>query len=80
MIDGLRQFRIDCVCVCVSGGGSEMDRWRWPRPDVEVYTMLVNGLAASLRVSDSLRIITDICRVGISPAEEVSKQFIASKT
>uniref|UniRef100_A0A1J3I587 Pentatricopeptide repeat-containing protein n=1 Tax=Noccaea caerulescens TaxID=107243 RepID=A0A1J3I587_NOCCA len=52
-------------------GGSEMDRWRWPRPDVEVYTMLVNGLAASLRVSDSLRIITDICRVGISPAEEV---------
>lgn len=58
----------------VSAGGSDMDRWRWSRPDVEVYTMLVNGLAASLRVSDSLRIITDICRVGISPAEEVSKQ------
>ncbi|KAL1209148.1 hypothetical protein V5N11_028701 [Cardamine amara subsp. amara] len=52
-------------------GGSEIDRWRWSRPDVEVYTMLVNGLAASLRVSDSLRIIRDICRVGISPAEEV---------
>lgn len=52
-------------------GGSEIDRWRWSRPDVEVYTMLVNGLAASLRVSDSLKIIRDICRVGISPAEEV---------
>ncbi|KAF2571958.1 hypothetical protein F2Q70_00001424 [Brassica cretica] len=52
-------------------GGSEVDRWRWSRPDVEVYTMLVNGLAASLRVSDSLKIIRDICRVGISPAEEV---------
>ncbi|ESQ28904.1 hypothetical protein EUTSA_v10023389mg [Eutrema salsugineum] len=52
-------------------GGSENDRWRWSRPDVEVYTMLVNGLAASLRVSDSLTIIRDICRVGISPAEEV---------
>ncbi|XP_010430577.1 PREDICTED: uncharacterized protein LOC104714807 isoform X2 [Camelina sativa] len=52
-------------------GGSEIDRWRWSRPDVEVYTMLVNSLAASLRVSDSLRIIRDICRVGISPAEEV---------
>lgn len=53
-------------------GGSEVDRWRWSRPDVEVYTMLVNGLAASLRVSDSLKIIRDICRVGISPAEEVT--------
>ncbi|CAE5962179.1 unnamed protein product [Arabidopsis arenosa] len=52
-------------------GGSDNDRWRWSRPDVEVYTMLVNSLAASLRVSDSLRIIRDICRVGISPAEEV---------
>jgi len=52
-------------------GGSDNDRWSWSRPDVEVYTMLVNGLAASLRVSDSLRIIRDICRVGISPAEEV---------
>ncbi|AAF19667.1 F1N19.1 [Arabidopsis thaliana] len=51
--------------------GSDNDRWSWSRPDVEVYTMLVNGLAASLRVSDSLRIIRDICRVGISPAEEV---------
>ncbi|KFK28400.1 hypothetical protein AALP_AA8G510100 [Arabis alpina] len=54
--------------------GSEIDRWVWSRPDVKVYTMLVNGLAASLRVSDSLKIIRDICRVGISPAEEVSKQ------
>lgn len=53
-------------------GGSDNDRWSWSRPDVEVYTMLVNGLAASLRVSDSLRIIRDICRVGISPAEEVT--------
>ncbi|CAH8382582.1 unnamed protein product [Eruca vesicaria subsp. sativa] len=52
-------------------GGSEVDRWRWSRPDVEVYTMLVNSLAASLRVSDSLKIISDICRVGTSPAEEV---------
>ncbi|KFK28401.1 hypothetical protein AALP_AA8G510100 [Arabis alpina] len=50
--------------------GSEIDRWVWSRPDVKVYTMLVNGLAASLRVSDSLKIIRDICRVGISPAEE----------
>lgn len=56
--------------MCLAGGG-EVDRWRWSRPDVEVYTMLVNGLAASLRVSDSLNIIRDICRVGISPAEEV---------
>ncbi|KAK9274787.1 hypothetical protein L1049_022039 [Liquidambar formosana] len=32
---------------------------------------LVRGLAASLRVSDALRIIADVCRVGVSAGEEV---------
>ncbi|XP_062146037.1 uncharacterized protein LOC133854029 isoform X2 [Alnus glutinosa] len=57
------------------GGASEnrpsLERWRWTRPDVHVYTSLVQGLAASLRVSDALRIIEDICQVGVSPGEEV---------
>jgi pentatricopeptide repeat protein len=48
-----------------------VERWRWTRPDVHVYTTLVQGLAASLRVSDALRIIEDICQVGVSPGEEV---------
>nr|GEV56397.1 hypothetical protein [Tanacetum cinerariifolium] len=47
------------------------DRWRWSRPDVNTYTLLVRGLAASLRVSDALRIIGTVCRVGVSPCEEV---------
>ncbi|KAK1438516.1 hypothetical protein QVD17_04325 [Tagetes erecta] len=47
------------------------DRWRWSRPDVNTYTLLVQGLAASLRVSDALRIIATVCRVGVSPGEEV---------
>ncbi|XP_076900884.1 uncharacterized protein LOC143555158 [Bidens hawaiensis] len=47
------------------------DRWRWSRPDVNTYTLLVRGLAASLRVSDALRIIGNVCRVGVSPGEEV---------
>ncbi|XP_076885193.1 uncharacterized protein LOC143534636 [Bidens hawaiensis] len=47
------------------------DRWRWSRPDVNTYTLLVRGLAASLRVSDVLRIIGNVCRVGVSPGEEV---------
>ncbi|KVH95308.1 hypothetical protein Ccrd_002608 [Cynara cardunculus var. scolymus] len=47
------------------------DRWRWSRPDVNTYTLLVRGLAASLRVSDALRIIANVCRVGVSPGEEV---------
>lgn len=51
------------------------DRWRWSRPDVNIYTLLVRGLAASLRVSDALRIIGTICRVGVSPGEEVSLQL-----
>nr|XP_011463994.1 PREDICTED: uncharacterized protein LOC101312449 [Fragaria vesca subsp. vesca] len=46
-------------------------RWRWSRPDVSVYTTLILGLAASLRVSDALKMINNICRVGVSPAEEV---------
>ncbi|KAI7742462.1 hypothetical protein M8C21_007623, partial [Ambrosia artemisiifolia] len=47
------------------------DRWRWSRPDVNTYTLLVRGLAASLRVSDALKIIANVCRVGVSPGEEV---------
>ncbi|XP_040367994.1 uncharacterized protein LOC112180796 isoform X1 [Rosa chinensis] len=46
-------------------------RWKWSRPDVSVYTSLILGLAASLRVSDALKMINSICRVGVSPAEEV---------
>ncbi|KAI3501416.1 hypothetical protein L1887_29284 [Cichorium endivia] len=47
------------------------DVWKWPRPDVNTYTLLVRGLAASLRVSDALKIIANVCRVGVSPGEEV---------
>ncbi|XP_021894812.1 uncharacterized protein LOC110812359 isoform X2 [Carica papaya] len=55
----------------VSENGPLVERWKWSRPDVNVYTTLVQGLAASLRVSDALRLIDDICRVGVSPGEEV---------
>ncbi|KAK9698452.1 hypothetical protein RND81_08G105400 [Saponaria officinalis] len=51
--------------------GSAVERWRWPRPELNVYTTLVVGLAASLRVSDALKIVDDICRVGLSSVEEV---------
>ncbi|KAJ4845353.1 hypothetical protein Tsubulata_045643 [Turnera subulata] len=52
-------------------GGGEIERWKWPRPDVSVYTTLVQGLAASLKVSDAIKMIDYICRVGVSPSEEV---------
>ncbi|OIT39814.1 PREDICTED: uncharacterized protein LOC109237621 [Nicotiana attenuata] len=55
----------------VSERGPSYDRWRWSRPDVTTYTLLVRGLATSLRVSDALKIIATVCRVGISPSEEV---------
>ncbi|XP_009601293.1 uncharacterized protein LOC107807139 isoform X2 [Nicotiana tabacum] len=51
--------------------GLSYDRWRWSRPDVTTYTLLVRGLATVLRVSDALRIIATVCRVGIYPSEEV---------
>ncbi|KAH9719150.1 pentatricopeptide repeat (PPR) superfamily protein [Citrus sinensis] len=54
-----------------SENGTLVDRWKWSRPDVSVYTSLVQSLAASLKVSDALRLIDDISRVGVSPGEEV---------
>ncbi|GKC79744.1 pentatricopeptide repeat superfamily protein, partial [Tanacetum coccineum] len=59
-------WALECV-----GDKDVGDRWRWSRPDVNTYTLLVRGLAASLRVSDALRIIGTVCRVGVSPGEEV---------
>ncbi|KAL7189085.1 hypothetical protein ACSBR1_038866 [Camellia fascicularis] len=46
-------------------------RWKWSRPDIHTYTLLVQGLAASLRVSDALKIIGAVSRVGVSSGEEV---------
>ncbi|KAG5563465.1 hypothetical protein RHGRI_006031 [Rhododendron griersonianum] len=55
--------------------GGEMasfgQRWKWSRPDVHTYTLLVEGLAASLRVSDALKMIGAVSRIGVSPGEEV---------
>ncbi|XP_043700986.1 uncharacterized protein LOC122651603 isoform X5 [Telopea speciosissima] len=53
---------------------NEMDsveRWKWSRPDAYTYASLVRGLGAVLRVSDAIKTLTDVCRVGISSAEEV---------
>ncbi|KAB2000886.1 hypothetical protein ERO13_D12G238100v2 [Gossypium hirsutum] len=55
----------------VSENRPVVDRWKWSRPDVGIYTTLVLGLATLLRVSDALKMIDDICRVGVSPGEEV---------
>ncbi|KAK6158404.1 hypothetical protein DH2020_005718 [Rehmannia glutinosa] len=50
---------------------TSVEKWKWSRPDVHTYTLLVKGLAASLRVSDALRMLDCVCRVGVSPGEEV---------
>ncbi|XP_020257977.1 uncharacterized protein LOC109834380 isoform X2 [Asparagus officinalis] len=50
---------------------SDLDRWSWARPDVRTCSLLVQGLAASLRVSDAIMIITYVSRVGISLGAEV---------
>ncbi|CAN0908835.1 hypothetical protein LINGRAHAP2_LOCUS25489 [Linum grandiflorum] len=55
----------------VGENGGSIQRWKWSRPNVNVYTSLVRGLAASLKVSDALKTIEYICRVGVSPSEEV---------
>ncbi|KAL9690114.1 hypothetical protein QQ045_010508 [Rhodiola kirilowii] len=48
-----------------------LDTWKWPRPDVSTYSLLVLGLALSLRVSDALKVISYVCQLGVSPGEEV---------
>ncbi|CAL5006936.1 unnamed protein product [Urochloa decumbens] len=45
--------------------------WRWARPDVRTYALLVQRLAAALRVSDAIRIIDYVSRAGVSSTEEV---------
>lgn len=59
----------------VSENGPVIERWKWSRPDVSVYIALVQGLASSLKVSDALKTIDYICRVGVSPGEEVRTAF-----
>lgn len=60
-----------CAFAVLSENGGFVENWKWPRPDLQIYTTLVLGLAASLRVSDALKMVSDICRVGASPGEEV---------
>ncbi|CAI8619590.1 unnamed protein product [Vicia faba] len=55
----------------VDENGPLVERWKWSRPNARVYTMLIQGLAASLRVSDALSVVKYICEVGVSPSEEV---------
>ncbi|KAK6947919.1 LOW QUALITY PROTEIN: hypothetical protein RJ641_001392, partial [Dillenia turbinata] len=50
---------------------TSVERWRWSSSDVSVYTLLVRGLAASLKVSDAIRVIAAVRRVGVSPSGEV---------
>uniref|UniRef100_J3MS71 Uncharacterized protein n=2 Tax=Oryza brachyantha TaxID=4533 RepID=J3MS71_ORYBR len=59
------------VFEAMRSGFARAGAWRWARPDVRTYALLVQRLAAGLRVSDALRIIDYVSRAGISSAEEV---------
>lgn len=50
---------------------SSAGRWTWARPDVRTYALMVQRLAASLRVSDALTMISYVSRMGVSSGEEV---------
>ncbi|KAM3191351.1 hypothetical protein ACQJBY_068940 [Aegilops geniculata] len=52
-------------------GLARVGRWSWARPDARTYALLVQRLAAALRVSDAIRIIDYVSRAGVSSAEEV---------
>lgn len=51
---------------------SSVKGWTWAGPDVHTYALMVRGLAASLRVSDAIRMIAYVSRAGVSAGEEVS--------
>uniref|UniRef100_A0A0D3GZ38 Uncharacterized protein n=1 Tax=Oryza barthii TaxID=65489 RepID=A0A0D3GZ38_9ORYZ len=59
------------VFEAMRSGFARAGAWRWARPDVRTYALLVQRLAAALRVSDALRIIDYVSRAGISSAEEI---------
>ncbi|KAK9145488.1 hypothetical protein Sjap_005391 [Stephania japonica] len=50
---------------------SSIRHWKWARPNVDVYLLLICGLATSLRVSDAVKVLNDVCRVGVSSIYEV---------
>lgn len=52
-------------------GFSQGECWSWARPDARTYALLVQRLAAALRVSDAIRIIDYVSGAGASSAEEV---------
>lgn len=55
----------------VSNSEFAVGRWSWARPDARTYALLVQRLAAALRVSDAIRIVDYVSRAGVSSAEEV---------
>uniref|UniRef100_A0A0D9X6R7 Uncharacterized protein n=1 Tax=Leersia perrieri TaxID=77586 RepID=A0A0D9X6R7_9ORYZ len=59
------------VFEAMRSGFARAGTWRWARPDLQTYALLVQRLAAALRVSDALRIIDYVSRAGVSSAEEV---------
>ncbi|RCV30679.1 hypothetical protein SETIT_6G114500v2 [Setaria italica] len=59
------------VFEAMRSGFAGVGGWRWARPDVRTYALLVQRLAAALRVSDAIRIIDCVSRAGVSSTEEV---------
>lgn len=58
--------------------GSTVERWTWARPDVRTYALMVQRLAASPRVSDAIKILSIVSRMGVSNGEEVMRQQFSS--
>ncbi|TVU06603.1 hypothetical protein EJB05_49827, partial [Eragrostis curvula] len=59
------------VFEAMRSGIARVGGWRWARPDAQTYALLVQRLAAALRVSDAIRIIEYVSRAGVSSTEEV---------
>ncbi|CAM0910716.1 unnamed protein product [Alopecurus aequalis] len=59
------------VFEAMRSGLARVGCWSWARPNVQTYALLVQRLAAALRVSDAIRIVGYVSRAGVSSAEEV---------
>jgi len=60
------------VFEAMRSGFAGVGGWGWARPDIRTYALLVQGLAASLHVSDAIRIIDYVSCAGVSSTEEVT--------
>lgn len=67
------------ICLSADSSGQSLtgNSWKWARPDVHTYASLVVGLASLLRVSDAIRAVSFISRIGDSDEVYIIRELFS---